>query len=313
MIAMAQQLRSRVATEELAAVEQAEAIVAAERRRRTPQFLQDAVRFAYTIRMANAAQGVAAADEVMAVQSDQFRLQMMLTFVRAIPGFAGVVQLDLAKPHIMPMLHAQVSLLNRALTDARHAVLELQNAADPLNQTATPLPSEVQAKLGSLGAVESKIPPTESLCHKAKSCTECSNQVDCGWCVASSKCVPGGYHGSQAGANEDETAGCPVAFPAKTADSIGGVSENWIFNPQSCPRLAEGPKTYIQPTLVAEHCLNGVQDADEEGIDCGGACTRHCGYVVPKWKFDQNGGPATPGSEPGHYSGFRRVVEIPRT
>ena len=75
---------------------------------------------------------------------------------------------------------------------------------------------------------------------------------------------------------------------------------------QSCTKYVEPTfrKIISPPSVVPEHCLNGIKDFDELGVDCGGECARQCGYEVPRWKLDVEN------SEKGgsvHFKGFRKT------
>lgn len=75
---------------------------------------------------------------------------------------------------------------------------------------------------------------------------------------------------------------------------------------QSCTKYVEPTfrKIISPPSVVPEHCLNGIKDFDELGVDCGGECARQCGYEVPRWKLDVEN------SEKGgsvHFKGYRKT------
>ena len=41
-----------------------------------------------------------------------------------------------------------------------------------------------------------------------------------------------------------------------------------------CHFFASGTKTF---DFLIDHCIDGVKNADETGVDCGGSCTYDCG------------------------------------
>merc|ERR1711871_972806 len=49
-------------------------------------------------------------------------------------------------------------------------------------------------------------------------------------------------------------------------------------------------QTKAQQPSTADHCHDGVKNFDEAGVDCGGSCTRQCGFrrvqMIPSHEKD---------------------------
>lgn len=114
-------------------------------------------------------------------------------------------------------------------------------------------------------------------------------EFDWDYNLTTERCTDLGFAGCSNGACTGTVPSCSdgIQNQEETDVDCGGPCGATCENGQNCSSYADCQSGYCQDGVCAtfpgpgEHCTNGIQDYDEEGVDCGGAYCPPCEIPAP--------------------------------